>query len=244
MATSIEKAGLPPMVSHDEVVTAQQQTDLKEFRKYLIQSGAVKSLVKLYQHTLKNEIRMDNPNLVSHFMNKYRDGDDPRVEETEQLVAENSQLRETNVALAKQFAELEEEVEAEKKKKDCKVLWSALTSSQFWNTKEGMDEEKAAALKTEGLTGAQLFMRLCGAGEMQGDEDGGPGLSGDAIKAIEPESFINWLAFEAPPEAVAWCDGLVPKLKASADPPFAASDAGLKMFLESVLERFADSPAE
>merc|ERR1719281_1282579 len=110
MASSVEKAGLPPMISHDDEVRQQQQTDLKEFRSYLIQSGAVKSLVKLYQHTLKNEIRMDNPNVVSQFMNKYRDDDDP-------LVEENSSLRETNVELAEKAAQLEAEMEVVHKRR-------------------------------------------------------------------------------------------------------------------------------
>jgi len=258
MATSIEKAGLPPMVSHDDVVRQGQQTDLKEFRKYLIQSGAVKSLVKLYQHTLKNEIRMDNANLVSEFMNKYRDGGDPRVEEVEQLVAENSELREANVALAQKFAQMEAEIEAEKKKRGCREVWKALSPG------------------SEGLTGAQLFARLCGtfydagAGCVLVELVRPEGLSPERMtQAIDPESFVTWMAAEASEDVVDWCERvLLPKLKESADPPFeknlvqdiqdsgllpanakdvAASvvlESGLRDFLDSIVQRFADSPAE
>lgn len=271
MTTSLDKAGLPPMISRDDVVQAQQQTDLKDFRKYLIQSGTIKSLVKLYQHTLKNEVRMDNPNLVSEFMNKYRDDTDPQVEEQEQLVAENTQLRDTNIALAQQFTNLEVELKSFKQRSRCKALWGALTSSQFW-TAQSMDEETAAALKTDGFSGAQLFARLCGSSHDAGTGSvlvelvRPAGLSAET--KIDPESFISWMMEEAPQDVVDWCQTeLIPKLKESADPPFekllvsniqesgllpthieevaniVTLEPGLGDFLESIVTRFADASA-
>eukprot|EP00746_Dinoflagellata_sp_MGD_P162234 gnl/MRDRNA2_/MRDRNA2_89696_c0_seq1.p1 gnl/MRDRNA2_/MRDRNA2_89696_c0~~gnl/MRDRNA2_/MRDRNA2_89696_c0_seq1.p1 ORF type:complete len:304 (-),score=76.00 gnl/MRDRNA2_/MRDRNA2_89696_c0_seq1:145-990(-) len=227
-------SGLPPMISHDDCVHRQQKTDLQEFRKYLIQSGAVKSLVKLYQHTLKNEIRIDNPNVVGDFMNKYRDEEDPQQEEREQLVDANAQLREANVALAQQFAQLEAEMEAVKKlrhkQSSVKALWALLTDPKFWATKDGMDEEKAAALQTEGITGQQLFTRLCGTLQ---DSKGfdlmelvrPKGLSPESTPAsaapIDPATFSKFLAEEAHEDTFDWADRVLAELlQESMDPPF------------------------
>jgi hypothetical protein len=224
MTTSVEKAGMPPMISHDDVVSQAQQTDLKEFRKYLIQSGAVKSLVKLYQHTLKNEIRMDNPNVVADYMKQYRDDDDPQVGETETLIQENSDLRQTNVDLAQKIAQLEAAMEQETRRRSCKVLWKLLTSPQFWTSRSGMDEESAAALKTEGLTGAQLFERLCGTlydPNIQADLDLMELVRPKGLTTkIDPESFTKFLVEESHPDTFDWSQNeLVPMLE-SEDPPF------------------------
>jgi hypothetical protein len=220
------------MISHDDCVKQQQETDLKEFRKYLIQSGAVKSLVKLHQHTLKNEIRVDNPNVVGDFMNAYRDDDDPQQEEREQLVAENSDLRAKNVELAQKFAQLEAELESVKKlrykRSFCKTLWGMLTDPQFWASQSGMDEEKAAALQTEGLTGQQIFTRLCGtlhdakAGSDLMELVRPKGLAPESTTApLDPENFTKFLAEEAHPDVFDWAENvLVLKLKEPKEAPF------------------------
>lgn len=269
MSTSVEKAGLPPMISHDDCVLDQQNTDLKEFRRYLIQSGAVKSLVKLYQHTLKNEIRIDNPNVVGDFINKYRDDNDPQQEERETLMEENSELRMKNVELAQRYSELEAEVEAlnklRYKRKSCKVLWDLLTDPQFWASRDGMDEEKAAALQTTGLTGQQIFLRLCGTCKEEGTdymESVRPkGLAPESTTApMDFETFTKFLAEEAHPDTFEWTESVLVKyLKESMDPPFetvlaleirehvqagankdsvsnmVTLDAGLRDFLESII---------
>lgn len=230
MTTSAEKA-LPPMISNSDVVHEQQQTDLKEYRRYLIQSGAVKSLVKMYQHTLKHETRMDNPNVVSDYMNKYRDDSDPEVAEREQLVAENRELRQQNVALAQRHAQLEKEAETLHKRrsmaKSLEVLWDLLTSPEFWASQDGMDEEKAAAL-TDGITGAQLFVRLCGtfydakAGLDMMEFVRPKGLSPESMTAtIDLESLTKFFVEEAHPDVFDWSESdLVPKLKESIKAPW------------------------
>lgn len=257
------------MISHEDCVLDQQSTDLKEFRRYLIQSGAVKNLVKLYQHTLKNEIRIDNPNVVGEFMNKYRADDDPQQEEREQLMDENSELRMKNVELAQHLTQLEADIknvqELRYKRSSCKVLWDSLTDPQFWASRDGMDEEKAAALKATGLTGQQIFVRLCGTCK----EKDGDYMEFLRPKGLAPESttapmdfatFTKFLAEEANPDVFAWTEEvLVKHLKESMDPPFevvltheikeafqaganqdtvsnmVTLDAGLKDFLESMI---------
>lgn len=222
-AAPADKVGLPPMVPHAEVLRQQQQQDLKEFRKYLIQSGAVRNLVKLYQHALKHEMRMDNPNLVSDFMNRYRDTTDPSVEERELLAAENAQLREENVAKAQEIAQLEQKLMIAKQSKVAKALWDGFTAQGFW---EKLDVD-AAELQA-GLTGAQLYTRLCGnqqdakTSRVLAELVRPAGLSPEHMpQPIALDAFAAWLAQEAPSDVLAWCEEeLLPKLEENMEPPF------------------------
>merc|ERR1719277_2695633 len=79
---------LPPMVPCSEVAETRRLEELKAFRRYLVDTGAVKSLVKLYQHTAKHEMRMDNPTLNKDFLATYA-GENPGTAEAERLEEEN-----------------------------------------------------------------------------------------------------------------------------------------------------------
>lgn len=254
------------MVAHAEVVRQQQQEDLKEFRKYLIESGAVRALVKQYQHALKHEMRMDNPNLVSDFMNKYRDTTDPTVEEGEKLVVENARLREENVGMAQKIAQLQQDLEQKKAAAVAEALWGAFTAADFWEGDVGAEE----------ITGSQLFTRLCG---KQVDDKTGrvlaelvrpAGLSPEHMpQPISAKAFTAWIVEEAPNDVLLWCkEELLPKLQENMEPPFekhllagmreselypahldevaktVTLQPGLRNFLECIVQSFAGSAAE
>merc|ERR1712066_363165 len=94
-----DQARLPAMISSEEIAETQRLEDLKAFRKYLADTGALKCLVKLYQHTAKHEMRMDNPTVVKDFLGAYQE---TNADEIEALERENATLREYNETLAQQ----------------------------------------------------------------------------------------------------------------------------------------------
>merc|ERR1712118_391559 len=100
---------LPPMITSDVIAETQRLEDLKAFRKYLADTGAIRCLVKMYQHTAKHEIRLDNPKVVTDFLATYTEMEE---QEMEALTRENETLREYNAMLAQQEEDLIKEIEA------------------------------------------------------------------------------------------------------------------------------------
>jgi len=109
-----DAARLPPMISSDEVAERRRLEELKAFRRYLVDSGSIKSLVKLYQHIAKHEVRMDNPTVTKDFLAAFA-GENPGIAEAEQLEAENFVLRERNSELSLEFDRLTREVEMQQR---------------------------------------------------------------------------------------------------------------------------------
>lgn len=140
---------LPPMIPHAEVNERARLDGLKDFRKYMVDTGVVKCLAKLYQHTAQTEMRLDNPLVVQQFMAKY-DNDDPNAQESLLLSRENETLREYNEVLARQAEELALEVEKQLRTNTALRVWSHLVSAEFW---EGASDK---------LTLDQVYRRLCG----------------------------------------------------------------------------------
>lgn len=100
-----DQARLPAMVLPEKVVERQRQEDLRNYRQYLVDSGSIRALVKLYKHIAKNELRMDNPALLKEFLGAYRDGS-PEQAEIERLVEENVVLKQNNEELEQKMEEL------------------------------------------------------------------------------------------------------------------------------------------
>merc|ERR1712113_697613 len=97
----------------EEVIEKQRLEEMKMFRKYLVDSGAIKCFVKMYQHTAKHEMRMDNPTLAKDFLATYQ-GDSAQVHEAERLARENTELCEKNAMLEEQVEELNRELERQR----------------------------------------------------------------------------------------------------------------------------------
>merc|ERR1719454_1444384 len=94
-------------------------------------------------------------------MNNYRDTTDPTTEESENLLQENAKIRDANIQLAQQMAQLELDLAKTKKMKTATSLWKKLTAEDFWKTQEaGLSEAPEGGLPP--LTGIQLFTRLFG----------------------------------------------------------------------------------
>jgi len=148
------------MVLPDKVLERQRQEDLRHYRKYLVESGSIQALVKLYKHILKKEMRMDNPALLKEFLGQYRE-DSPEQQEIERLAEENANLSQKNEALEQRLEEMKLEIDQCHRLRTAKALWKCLTSREFWEGYIGADAPDMDALGTS-LTVDQLFLRLCG----------------------------------------------------------------------------------
>lgn len=142
------------MYTREEVHERQRLEDLREFRKYLVETGAIKCLVKLYKHTAKHELRMDNPTLLKQFLSEFRQENDPATIEREMLERENATLREFNGQMEQQIAEMSAELAQRQRLQVGRNLWKALTLPEFWDSNGGADPNK--------LSIEQIYRRLCG----------------------------------------------------------------------------------
>lgn len=221
--SSDDQARLPPMIHSEEVNERQRLDDLKAFRKYLADTGAVKCLVKLYQHVAKHELRMDNPQVTKEFLEAYQ-GENPDAPEIKRLLRENATLCEANAAMEQQVEDMNQEMVKLLKLRDARQLWQALLSSDFW---AGVPDGASA----EGLSLAQLYRRLCGCkvngetGKVLVDLLQPAALAEAAPDALvgPKEAFCAWFADGMAESSLAWCnDELLPRLSAAApgEPPF------------------------
>mmetsp|Transcript_47278 Transcript_47278/g.110570 ORF Transcript_47278/g.110570 Transcript_47278/m.110570 type:complete len:143 (-) Transcript_47278:182-610(-) len=108
-AWQADQERLRPMISSEDVSERQRLADLKDFRKYLVETGTVQCLVRMYKHSVKHEMRIDNPNLVTQFLAGYTDGN-PDAEEIQRLQRENATLEEYNAVLESQVKDLERQI--------------------------------------------------------------------------------------------------------------------------------------
>lgn len=220
-----DQARLPPLTPYDEVAERQRLADMKAFRQYLVETGAVKALVKLYQHTAKNEMRLDNPTILKEFLTDYV-VDAALNQEREALTEENAALRDRQIELQQQAQSLAQELDDQQRLAVGKSLWRYLVSAEFWEGE--LDDDTRAT----GLPIKLLYRRLCG---NKVDKQTRTVLV-DILRpvyldenellerSIPMEAFSQWIATGVPEELHAWCrDDLLPRFSSTpspTDPPF------------------------
>jgi len=150
-----DQARLPPLAPYDEVAEKQRLADMKTFRQYLVETGTVKSLVELFKHTAKKEMRLDNSKILVEFLSAHVE-DFAKHREQERLTEENSSLRDRSTELKSQADSLAAEVDKQRRLDVGTSLWKHLGSSDFWEGQ--LDEDSRAA----GLPLTFLYQRLCG----------------------------------------------------------------------------------
>lgn len=190
---------LAPMIPFDQVAERKRLQDLKEFRQYLVDTGAVKCLMKLYQHTEQNEMRLDNPRLLKEFLGRYQnEGSD--MEEVEQALRENAALKKQKEKLEQKCRELKELVDMEGWLKVGQELWRRLTHGE----------------RREQLELRDLFDRLCGANgapewRVELDQEGA---------VVRRDDFCAWAASALPEELRLWIrETLEPKMGVAGEVP-------------------------
>jgi len=214
---------LPPMINTEEVAEKQRLEDLKSFRRYLADSGVVKCLVQLYQHTAKEELRLDNPRVVKDFLAAYP-SEPADADEIKRLARENATLREYNGVLAGQLEEMQQQLELERPLHVGRALWRRLADASFWQGSPGGQSPAAGA-----LTLGQLYLRLCGCTV---DERTGQVLvellrpsaftTEQASVGFSEDQFVAWVAHGMPEDLHDWCREELLPLLASEGAPFEA----------------------
>eukprot|EP00929_Paragymnodinium_shiwhaense_P109241 TRINITY_DN75614_c0_g1_i1.p1 TRINITY_DN75614_c0_g1~~TRINITY_DN75614_c0_g1_i1.p1 ORF type:complete len:268 (-),score=50.19 TRINITY_DN75614_c0_g1_i1:196-999(-) len=217
MPVSLEDQGrLPPMYTREEVNERQRLEDLREFRKFLVETGSVKCLVKLYKHIAKNELRMDNPQLLKQFLEDFHE-ESPETQERGRLDRENATLREYNAHLDQQIQDMSQELIKLQRLQIARHLWKGLTLPEFWEANGGAAEDM--------LTLEQIYRRLVGtevdptAGLVLVNLVRPHGLDNDSLAMVVPSTdFIQWVA-----EGVT--DDLRGRLETSMTPRLATPEA-------------------
>jgi hypothetical protein len=209
-----DQARLPPLTSYDEVAERQRLADIKAFRQYLVETGTAKCLVKLYQHTAKTEMRLDNPRILTQFLENHQE-ETAETLEAKRLQEENAVLKAQQADLQAQADALATELEQKKRLAVGTSLWNHLVSPEFW---EGELSEDTLA---NGLPISLLYRRLCG---QKVDKQTRKVL----VNLLRPfshseqelidtplslEAFSQWVATGIPEELQAWVrDELLPRL--------------------------------
>ncbi|CAL1153109.1 unnamed protein product [Cladocopium goreaui] len=199
---------LPSMISAEDVTERQRLADLKDFRKYMVETGSVQCLVKMYKHAVKHEMRLDNPNLVTQFLAGYTDGN-PDAKEIRQLQRENATLEEYNRVMELQVEELEGQIEQQKRFNLAKLIWKLICQDS--------DQEDMSL--------DEFYMRMCGnevepstnevlvdllRPEFYKDTDQATGArisQDDFAKIVDdlPGSLLSWLQQELMPRQWEFC---------------------------------------
>jgi len=135
------------MMSSEDVMESQRLDDVRQYRKYLVDTSTVKCLVKMFQHAAKTEMRLPNPKLVQQFLAGYTDGN-PDADEIRQLARENATLEEYNEMLESQAQELEQQIARRQRLSLARKIWTFLLA--------GLPEGQAD------ISLDDLYARLCG----------------------------------------------------------------------------------
>lgn len=212
-----DQARLPPLAAYDEVAEKQRLADMKTFRHYLVETGTVKSLVELFKHTAKKEMRLDNPKILIEFLATHVE-DMKRMQEIERLSEENSTLKDRQVDLQAQAEAMADELDGQKRLAVGKSLWRCLVSAEFWDGQ--LDEDARAA----GLPVSLLYQRLCGQKLDKATKKVLVNLlrpaSHDEKELVDAppmslDAFSRWIAMDIPEHLHDWCrDDLLPRFSA------------------------------
>jgi hypothetical protein len=216
-----DQARLPPMTKYDELAERQRLAEMKEFRKYLVDTDSTKCLVKLFQHVAKNEMRLDNPSILKEFLSEHVEVNEASIER-DRVEEENAMLKDRNADLQAQVATLSVELRRQQRLSHAKGLWQHLVSADFWQGQ--LDDDTRAA----GLPLRLLFQRFVG---QKVDKKTKQilvnlllpySLDEAQVASASPmdcESFCDWVAGVIPEDLYSWCvDDLLPRLDDAASP--------------------------
>lgn len=218
------------MIPHAELHERQRLEDLRDFRKYLVETGTVKGLVKLYKHIFKHEMRLDNPELLKQFLGAYQEPAEG-TQESEVLAQENAGLRECNDDLSKQAEELGRQVREQQRLGVARAIWRALSSREFWEGPHG-GQLQGGDVTSKEMTFDQIYQRLCGrqvdpvTGIVFVDCVRPPALREAASTLVTCEAFCAWVAREMTQDMYEMLrEDFLPRLNSTPlprDPPFEA----------------------
>lgn len=222
-----DQARLPPMIPYDILMEKERSADMKEFRKYLVETGTAACLVKLYKHIAKNEMRLDNDRILKEFFETHSEETDA-TREADVLSEENATLKDKNAELKAQVEALSKELNLQQRLALGKRIWQNFVAVDFW---AGHLNSTSDADISGGLPLKLLFHRLCG---QKPDKATGkplvnllrpPSLDEEAVSsspAIELEAFSSWIANDISDSLYAWCqDELAVRLEGEdKSPPY------------------------
>lgn len=140
---------LPAMIPIDEVRARTQKDEMREFRTYLIERGAVSCLVKLYMHLMEKNRCNEDVDLegVKDFLAGFVDDSNPHAAEIAQLEQENEGLRAMAENTAERVAALEQEIDFEKRKR---LAW------RYWTLLSFLTPDRTS------LSGMDIWTAFCG----------------------------------------------------------------------------------
>lgn len=202
-----DQARLPGLEPYDQVAERQRLADMKTFRHYLVETGAVKTLVELFKHTAKKEMRLDNPKILIEFLATHVE-DFARKQEEDQMVEENGILKERHAELQAQADSLAAELDRQQRLAIGRAIWRELANAEFWEGQ--LDEDKRAA----GLPVEFLYQRLCGQKVDKATNKVLVNLvrppSVDPSELVDApsmplEKFSTWIASSIPEKLHVWC---------------------------------------
>lgn len=221
-----DQARLPPLTSYDEVAERQRLADIKAFRQYLVETGTVKTLVKLYQHTAKTEMRLPNPKVLTEFLENHVE-ETAETRERDRLTEENAIMRQRRDELQAQSDALAAEYRKQTRLAVGKALWQHIASPDFWEGE--VDDETRAS----GLPMTLLYKRLCGQKVDKATRKILVNLvrpfshHEDELSLACPmtlEGFSEWVASFIPEDMHVWCrEDLLPRLSSvpvPTEPPY------------------------
>lgn len=217
---------LPPMMPYPELTEKERLADMKEFRKYLVETGTASCLVKLYKHIAKNEMRLDNHSILKEFFETHNEETDA-TREADRLSDENAALRDKNAELQARVEALTKELDVQQRGTIGKRIWQQLAGAAFWG-EDASDMSSGFPLKL-------LFQRLCGQKVHQATgmvmvnllrpsslDEAAPASS----ITIDLEAFSAWIANDISDDIFVWCrDELVARLEAEDKLPPYEKDA-------------------
>lgn len=205
-----DQARLPPMIPYEKLTENERLADMKEFRKYLVETGTASCLVKLHKHIAKNEMRLDNHSILKEFFDTHNEETDA-TREAVRLSEENVVLRDTSADLQARLETLAKELNVQQRRALGKRVWQHLVRAEF------LASNLTAASATDTSSGLPLnllFQRLCGkkvdkaTGKVLVNLLRPSSLDEAAIASaipIDSEGFSTWIANDISEDLHAWC---------------------------------------
>lgn len=200
---------LPAMVPIDDVRARTQKDELRDFRTYIIDRGAVTCLVKLYMYLIEKWKCNEDVDLegVKKFLAGFRDESNPHAAEIEALEQENAGLRDEAASQEQTVAALEQEIDFWKRKR---LAWRYWKLFQFrWpdrDTLSGMEIWTAFCgdsvdPNTQVLPAQRIAPPFCS------EDYPGPNLG--SARCVGRAAFTRWMVTEAPEETLGFLMDMV-----------------------------------